>query len=1096
MSVTCTGCGRLFSHSGYSIHLALTRAPLCIAVREQQESLSNDVASGSGSSPIRHGLHNDPTRPSQGSPTSPSPSQSPPSSPAHSRLEAVFDNVDEGIEGWARQDGQDAAIFEGDYFGAYDPADFSDFDEEQAHVEEHPDTSDDEDVCDPGTDCDDASVIHIRADDPYPISQSVPYPSPVGPLNEAAAMQEDDSNGLGNLADAAPEREERQRAEAELRSRTHVVPYPDARAGAPIAFHSLPTLSGYKLYEQLVGTTDSAPYWPFASAMDWRIAHWAKTRGPGSTALTDLLEIEDLPERLGLSYRSSQELNALVDQLPTGRPRFVRREIEIGGETFEMFLRDILECIRALFGDPDFAGILVFRPERHYADEDYQTRVYFDVHTGEWWWATQEELDRERPGATIIPIIISSDKTQLTLFGSKMAYPVYMTIGNLPKDVRRKPSRQGQILLAYLPATSLSHITGTESRRRALANLFHACLTLALAPLKQAGIEGIELRTGDGAIHRGHPIFAMHVGDYPEQLLVTGCKRGECPKCPVPPDDAGDLSPQPRPLRDLEKVLVALGKIDESFTEFSRACRDAGIKPIVHPYWEDLPYVNIYRSITPDILHQLYQGVIKHVLSWLKEAYGPEEIDARCRRLPPNHNVRIFANGISRLQRVTGKEHEDICRVLLGLVVGLPLANGVSPARLLRAVRAILDFLYLAQYPAHTTTTLRLLRNALQRFHDHKSVFVDLGIRTHFKIPKIHALEHYIPSIRLFGTTDNYDTQYTERLHIDFAKEAYRATNRKDEFPQMTLWLERREKVLRHEAYIRWRLQQLHVQERGPRNAPSAAHPPVHATRPLADPLPVAEPAEPGPISASSRPVTSFVIARNPSVKALTFEAAVTRYAASFFRDALARFVVQYRQPDLSWRQIERASASVYFNFRSIPVFHKIKYLLDDVQGFGLVEPHRDVVHARPARQDSRGRPVPARFDTVLVNDGTGGLTGVTGYRVGQVRLVFKLPRKSHARLFPGLDPPEHLAYVEWFTAFTQPDPIHGMYKISRSIRARDGARLASVIEVRNIRRSCHLFPQFGTVVPRDWSSSNVLERCSTFWVSPFTDRHTFMIII
>src|SRR6202041_763924 len=41
-------------------------------------------------------------------------------------------------------------------------------------------------------------------------------------------------------------------------------------------------------------------------------------------------------------------------------------------------------------------------------------------------------------GATIIPIIISSDKTQLTLFRNKSAYPVYMTIGNIPKDICRK----------------------------------------------------------------------------------------------------------------------------------------------------------------------------------------------------------------------------------------------------------------------------------------------------------------------------------------------------------------------------------------------------------------------------------------------------------------------------------------------------------------------------------------------------------------------------------------------------------------------------------------------------------------------------------
>ncbi|KAJ7906687.1 hypothetical protein B0H13DRAFT_1880374 [Mycena leptocephala] len=42
----------------------------------------------------------------------------------------------------------------------------------------------------------------------------------------------------------------------------------------------------------------------------------------------------------------------------------------------------------------------------------------------------------------------------------------------------------------------------------------------------------------------------------------------------------------------------------------------------------------------------------------------------------------------------------------------------------------------------------------------------------------------------LFGTSDNYNTEYTERLYIDLAKDAYRSTNRKDEFSQMTLWLE------------------------------------------------------------------------------------------------------------------------------------------------------------------------------------------------------------------------------------------------------------------------------------------------------------------
>lgn len=44
--------------------------------------------------------------------------------------------------------------------------------------------------------------------------------------------------------------------------------------------------------------------------------------------------------------------------------------------------------------------------------------------------------------------------------------------------------------------------------------------------------------------------------------------------------------------------------------------------------------------------------------------------------------------------------------------------------------------------------------------------------------------------IQMFDTMDNYNTEYTEQLYIDLAKDAYHAMNHKDEYMQMTLWLE------------------------------------------------------------------------------------------------------------------------------------------------------------------------------------------------------------------------------------------------------------------------------------------------------------------
>lgn len=59
-------------------------------------------------------------------------------------------------------------------------------------------------------------------------------------------------------------------------------------------------------------------------------------------------------------------------------------------------------------------------------------------------------------GATIMPLILSSDKTQLTQFqGDKKAWPVYLTIDNISKDIQCQPSAHATTFAVYLPVTKL-----------------------------------------------------------------------------------------------------------------------------------------------------------------------------------------------------------------------------------------------------------------------------------------------------------------------------------------------------------------------------------------------------------------------------------------------------------------------------------------------------------------------------------------------------------------------------------------------------------------------------------------------------------------
>ncbi|KAH8977887.1 hypothetical protein EDB86DRAFT_2816589, partial [Lactarius hatsudake] len=555
-------------------------------------------------------------------------------------------------------------------------------------------------------------------------------------------------------------------------------------------------------------------------------------------------------------------------------------------------------------------------------------------YTADWWWSVQTSLEARRPGATVIPLIISSDKTQLTLFRNKEAYPVYMGIGNIPKDVRQKPSRYAQMLIGYIPTTKLAGITNMAARRRAVANLFHSCMEKVLGPIHAYGETGIAMLSGDGTWRRCHPIFATFVGDYPEQGLVTCTRYGRCPKCLIPTDQLGNYTNFPA--RNHVEMVDTYMSASEDIRRFRAVCHEVGLKALFRPFWNAFPLVDIFLSITPDVLHQLLQGVVKHVKAWLITIFGTAEIDARCRSLPPNHHITLFPKGITTLSRISGKEHKNICRFLLGLIIDLAIPGGQLPARVIRAVRALLDFVYLAQYPSHTSQTLQRLEECLTRFHENKDVFIDLGVRRHMRIPKLHSLLHYRSSITLFGTTDNYNTEQSEQLHINFTKDAYRATNRKDEYTQMTAWLERREKVRMHTAFVELRTQS-HL-----------TSPPISTTLI-------------GPLQVGAR---YLKMTQHPTVKAVTFDELAMDYGAVDFQDALADFIALVNYPSASAAALRSRAADTLLPFRSVPVFHRIKFTSrEKSEDLEIV----DSVVIRPEQKDAHGRTIPERFDTVLV---------------------------------------------------------------------------------------------------------------------------------
>jgi hypothetical protein len=329
--------------------------------------------------------------------------------------------------------------------------------------------------------------------------------------------------------------------------------------------------------------------------------------------------------------------------------------------------------------------------------------------------------------------------------------------------------------------------------------LFHDSIRIILEPLKEAGRRGIEVVGGDGLVRLVFPILACYVADYPEQCLVTCTKYGTCPKCRARADELAEIQHFARRTQPWTSSVIDHANIStKTDSAFRKQCMSQDVAGgVFEPFWLDFPHCDIHLAITSDVLHQLYQGIFKHMVEWCQELMDEEELDHRLRTLPPSYGVHHFHKGWSALGQVGGKERKNMARVLLACLIGK------VPRGVIQAYRALLDFIYLAQYPTHDDDTLEYMQQALQDFHLHKEVIINLGIRDHLNIPKFHSLQHYLENIRNFGTTDNYNTEMFERFHIDFCKEGWYTSNGRNERPQMISWLTRREKVASFQSYLK-----------------------------------------------------------------------------------------------------------------------------------------------------------------------------------------------------------------------------------------------------------------------------------------------------
>jgi len=94
-------------------------------------------------------------------------------------------------------------------------------------------------------------------------------------------------------------------------------------------------------------------------------------------------------DKLRLSYRSTQELNGLINTELPGCPHFQCEILDIRGKELEFHYRDVPEYIQSLYSNPSWAQEMVFTPEQHYTGHMHTSWVYNKLYTSDWWWTVQ-----------------------------------------------------------------------------------------------------------------------------------------------------------------------------------------------------------------------------------------------------------------------------------------------------------------------------------------------------------------------------------------------------------------------------------------------------------------------------------------------------------------------------------------------------------------------------------------------------------------------------------------------------------------------------------------------------------------------------------
>jgi len=222
----------------------------------------------------------------------------------------------------------------------------------------------------------------------------------------------------------------------------------------------------------------------------------------------------------------------------------------------------------------------------------------------------------------VVPIIGLSDQTQLTNFlGDKKAWPVYMTIGNILSRTRNSPAKMPILLLALLPVPP--KFTGESARankaqQQTNADTLRAVCDPVLAPLQPVAQEETVMDCADGKTRLCFPILSAWIADHAEHGALQRIGSKLCPKCEAPCEE---LVGDPRRIYETRDYMrsreKALRHEPAEAAGIAEYLQRLGIK-IGNNVFIGLDRVSPADLHKPDLLHNIYLGLFKHMMEWVQ----------------------------------------------------------------------------------------------------------------------------------------------------------------------------------------------------------------------------------------------------------------------------------------------------------------------------------------------------------------------------------------------------------------------------------------------------------------------------------------------